>query len=178
MFAKLVQSVEHSKPFDCKSLANVLLDWAQLKQVSMSNMKLQKIVYFCHADVLAATGRPLIDQTFEAWEYGPVIPSLYTEFKIFGAGPITGRATKFNPATCIREVASDCNLGGLEKIVSQSFERYVRYSASALSNLSHSENGPWAAALARFERGSHRGRNIENELIERHHIHAYDRSLH
>lgn len=165
-------------PIDAKSLANLLLDWAISEKIEVSNMKLQKLVYFCHADFLVKTRQPLVRQEFEAWEFGPVIPCLYQEFKNFGAAPITQKATIFNPITCVTEVAETCALGDYEDIVIQSFKIYSRYSAAALSNLSHVENGPWAASLARFERGSHRGRSIETELISKYHFHPFDRSVH
>jgi uncharacterized phage-associated protein len=60
-------------------------------------MKLQKLLFFTHADFLIRTGRPLIKQEFEAWDYGPVIPSLYREFKKFKDQPITSKAKCFDP---------------------------------------------------------------------------------
>ena len=169
---------EEFSAVDAKSLANFLLDMAQVLNILVSNMKLQKLVYFCHADFLVQTGRPLITQNFEAWDHGPVIPCLYQEFKVFGADPILGRAYKFDPIGCTRVIANDCNLGVFEDLVIRSFEVYSRYSASALSSLSHKQNGPWSAALVRFENGTHRGKCIENELIALHHFHPNERSVH
>jgi uncharacterized phage-associated protein len=45
---------------------------------------------------LAINKEPLIDERVEAWNYGPVIPSLYHEFKNFGSGAITLPATDFH----------------------------------------------------------------------------------
>jgi len=169
---------EDFAPIDAKALANLLLAWSNERGIEVSNMKLQKLMYFCHADFLVKTRRLLIRQEFEAWEFGPVIPCLYQEFKEFGRKPITGRATRFDPIKCVTEVAEPCNLGTYEHIVEESFSLYSRHSAATLSNLSHVENGPWAASLARFERGSHRGKLIENELIAKHHFHPFEKSVH
>ena len=166
------------QPVDAKSLANLILDWSDQKEINISHMKLQKIVYFCHADFLVSFETPLILQQFEAWEYGPIIPSLFDEFKLFGATPITGRASRFDPVSCHRECAPPCLLGEFESPVRASFEVYARYTAATLSNMSHMERGPWDAALKRFERGSPKGRSIENDLIAKFHIHPFRQSSH
>lgn len=53
---------------------------------SVSNLQLQKILYISHMYNLGVTeGDPLITDNFEAWDYGPVIPTLYHEVKGFGS---------------------------------------------------------------------------------------------
>lgn len=54
----------------------------------MSNMKLQKMLYYQQGYHLAAFGTPLFDEDIEAWMYGPVVPCVYDHFKKFGAGGI------------------------------------------------------------------------------------------
>jgi len=51
---------------------------------SVSPMKLQKLVYFAHGWRLALYNSPLIDEAIQAWQYGPVIPGIYHEFKHYG----------------------------------------------------------------------------------------------
>ena len=51
-------------------------------------MKIIKLVYIAHGHYLAKNDSPLFTEKVEAWDYGPVIPSLYHEFKIYGAFPI------------------------------------------------------------------------------------------
>lgn len=166
------------EPVDVKSLANLILDWADELGASITPMKLQKLVYYCHADFLVATGAPLIRQEFEAWKYGPVVPSLFQEFKSNGAAPICTRAFRFDPISCSREEAAPCNLGQTEPIVRETFTAYVRHTASVLSNMSHSEEGPWAEALRRFGAGSAQGRSIENHVIARHHKRPIRQTVH
>jgi uncharacterized phage-associated protein len=156
-------------PISTKSFANMILDWADDMGIIITPMKLQKLIYFCHADFLVRTGQPLVDQQFEAWEYGPVIPSIFQEFKSFGAGKITKRAVAFDPLSCQVYQAPIVPLGPDQVAVRQSFDVYSRYTASALSNISHTERGPWAEALRRFHEGSIRGRTIDNCLIAKCH---------
>ncbi len=56
---------------------------------NLTAMQIIKLVYFGYAWYLALQGEKLFDEKIEAWQYGPVIPSLYHEFKKNGSNPIT-----------------------------------------------------------------------------------------
>lgn len=60
----------------------------KLRDWSVSNLELQKILYLAHMYYLGRLGVPLIREEFEAWDYGPVIPELYRHLKGFGADPV------------------------------------------------------------------------------------------
>jgi len=55
---------------------------------SLSNLELQKILYLAHMFHLGRTGEPLVYGNFEAWDYGPVHPTLYHHAKMFGSSPV------------------------------------------------------------------------------------------
>ena len=75
--------------YDGRSIANFVLDFCERNGRTVTNLSLQKIVYFCHVWSLIELGKPLIRHKFEAWEYGPVLPYLYREFKGFDRSPIS-----------------------------------------------------------------------------------------
>ena len=54
----------------------------------MSNLELQKILYIAHMYHLGTGQGRLIDEDFEAWQYGPVAPKLYRHVKRFASKPI------------------------------------------------------------------------------------------
>ena len=55
----------------------------------VTNLKLQKILYLAHMMYMGRNnGEPLINDKFQAWDYGPVVPELYREVKMYGNGPI------------------------------------------------------------------------------------------
>jgi uncharacterized phage-associated protein len=54
----------------------------------ISNLKLQKLVYYAQAFHLAIFNKPLFDENFEAWTHGPVCPELYQQYKNFKSSPI------------------------------------------------------------------------------------------
>ena len=54
----------------------------------ISNLKLQKLVYYAQGVYLAATGKPLFDEDLVAWTHGPVVEDLYHTYKCYGDGAI------------------------------------------------------------------------------------------
>jgi uncharacterized phage-associated protein len=54
----------------------------------ISNLKLQKLVYYAQGFHLALYDEHLFPEHIEAWTHGPVVPSLYHQYKEYGAGPI------------------------------------------------------------------------------------------
>jgi len=51
---------------------------------SISNLKLQKLLFYAQAHYLGLYGEPLFKENIEAWKHGPVINIVYHEFKRYG----------------------------------------------------------------------------------------------
>jgi len=98
----------------------------------VTHMKLQKLVYFCQGYALALYGEPLFPDPIEAWEHGPVCPTLYHVVKGYGPAPITSKINHWGTT-----------LGEREKcLIDMVYGFYCQYSASGLRKLTHRE-GPW-----------------------------------
>lgn len=54
----------------------------------ISNLQLQKILYYIQYEVLKRTGNVAFPDNIEAWQFGPVIPNIYYYFCGFGARKI------------------------------------------------------------------------------------------
>lgn len=52
---------------------------------SISNLQLQKILYYVQYEFLTKYDKPLFDDDFEAWKFGPVIPAVYYNYTGGGA---------------------------------------------------------------------------------------------
>lgn len=131
--------------YSAKSIANGLLLVAQNRGQNISNMKLQKLLYFAHGFWLAHTGQPLIEDTPEAWQYGPVYPEVYHQFKYCGSGPINQPATQLDFDTFEQTpvpVPDNQVMGFLNAV----FETYGSQTAIELSRLSHLPGSPWDQA--------------------------------
>jgi uncharacterized phage-associated protein len=54
----------------------------------ISNLKLQKLLYYAQGFNLALYDEPLFPESIEAWTHGPVVPEVYHEYKDFGSNAI------------------------------------------------------------------------------------------
>ncbi len=77
----------------------------------LSNLELQKLMYLAQMIHMGRyDGRPLFDGSFQAWDFGPVEPSLYHRAKVFGARPVKDifiSAKTFKPNDYRRTVMDD-----------------------------------------------------------------------
>ena len=131
--------------YSAKHVANYFL--AKYGKHGISPLKIQKLVYLAHGWYMAFYDDPLIDDEYaEAWEYGPVFPSLYHEFKHFGRSPITELATEidseFNEATP-RIPREDKKTRGL---LDKTWEVYGNFTGMQLSRICHKPGSPWSDA--------------------------------
>ena len=55
---------------------------------AITPMQLIKLVYIAHGYMLGKHGRPLLDEAVQAWQYGPVVPSVYQAVKSFQSAPV------------------------------------------------------------------------------------------
>ena len=101
----------------------------------ITNLKLQKILYFAQAYYLAKLGRPLFAEKIEAWAYGPVIPEVYRKFKHKGSDPII--------LTEDQSTITDEDKAILKRL----WGTFGGYSASRLVDVVHSHS-PWKKANA------------------------------
>ena len=96
----------------------------------ISNLKLQKLLYFAQGFSFQRLNRPLFNDEIEAWEYGPVINSVYQEFKYFGREPIRQR----NTISLLPEE---------ERLILDVAREYGKYTGNELINITHEKNTPW-----------------------------------
>jgi len=117
-------------------VANELIRVAHETGKSISNMKLQKLLYLAQGIHLAMKNdAPLFEDSIEAWKYGPVVPSVYHKFKIYFSGEI--------PVAHPFSSESDLLSEEQKKLVRRVVELYGGLSAIALSNFTHLQGSPW-----------------------------------
>lgn len=126
-----------------KSIANYFLELAAEKGEKLTPMKLQKLVYYAAGWFAGHTGKPLVDEAPEAWQYGPVFPSIYHEFKRFGASPITSKATQLEPNEFDFGAAVTPADTNVRKFLDNIWESYSKYTGIALSEMTHAQGSPW-----------------------------------
>ncbi len=151
--------------YDAKAVANFFLDLAESTRTSLTPMKLQKLIYFGHAWNLALRKEPLIADAVEAWQYGPVVPSVYHEFKSFGSGAINRRATTFDldDFEFVTPTIPD-NDKMTAELLRHVWSSYGRMSAVQLSNLTHEKDSPWD--VARQGKADQKAVLIDDSMIQ------------
>ena len=98
----------------------------------MTNMKLQKMLYYQQGFHLAYFGTPLFNEDIEAWMYGPIVPVVYDAYECngrMGIVPDPDRSIEFE---------NDEEWRLFLKV----YDIYGQYSAIGLMNMTHGE-APW-----------------------------------
>ena len=137
-----------------RDVARFFIDLAQKRAEHhlddrMTNLRLQKMLYFAQGWSLARNGKPLFEEPIEAWPYGPVVPEVYHEYAWAGAQGLSEK----------NEVSRDWFTDEEYALLLDVAQRYAEYSMSSLVNLSHAQEGPW--------NGKNRSEVIGREEIKR-----------
>ena len=110
-------------------------------------LKIQKLVYYMHGWHLATTGLPVVGEQFEAWPNGPVISSLYHQFKHHKWRPIRDFAKDIEPATGeSKALIVPTSDESFHSILNPVWEKYKGISGRELSAMTHAADTPWSAA--------------------------------
>jgi uncharacterized phage-associated protein len=122
----------------------------------LTPMQLQKLVYISHGWNLGVGEGQLFSESVQAWKYGPVIPSLFHEFKVFGKLPIT----KLSGLSDVEEVGEPGDDGSTVekpfidpwdtdriKLIDWVWLKYGHLSGYQLSELTHEDGTPWSESV-------------------------------
>lgn len=126
------------------NIANNFLELAFKENITISPMKLQKLVYILYKEYLKLTGKSLFSERFEAWQYGPVLPNIYSEFKIYRGTPIKSYSLD-SDGTITKVKFSDGS--NLYNVFYEVWEKYKYKTGYELSDLTHKENGAWDKSI-------------------------------
>lgn len=112
-------------------IANILI--ARHGQESViSNLSLNKLVYYAQVESLRTNGQPLFTDRIEAWKLGPVEPDVYHCFKQYGSNRI---------AKPVSNVIGDSNTN---QIIENMFDKYGHMTAYDLVTMTHLTGSAWS----------------------------------
>jgi uncharacterized phage-associated protein len=134
--------------YDARTVARSIIEQATKKQIEITNLKLQKLLYIAHGTMLAAFNRPLVRSTFSAWKYGPVMESLYHDLKVFGADAIKDSDFYIQGWDLIPAEDKDAN-----QAIDAVLGHFGKRTGAALIEWSHDRNGPWYAVYEDHTKG-------------------------
>lgn len=140
---------------DSRTVANRFLEIARTSGDTLTPMQVLKLVYIAHGWMLGLYGRALIKDQVQAWQYGPVIPTLYNSMKDFRSAPVTGM---------LNAPSGDVLDANEQDLVGQVYSIYGKRSGPALSRLTHAQGTPWHMTYVPGEFGV----VIPTDIIEDH----------
>jgi len=114
-------------------VAQLILALADEEEL-ISNLKLQKLLYYAQGFFLAIHRAPLFPEPIKAWEHGPVVPAVWQEYRDFGANAIPPHGDIDLGAFADREA----------DVVKEVYAVYGQFSAWKLRNMTHDE-APWSS---------------------------------
>ena len=123
------------------AVANYFITKSTITGKPVTLLQRIKLVYLSHAWHLGLTdGTPLLNEPIVAWQYGPVVESVYKDFKAYKSNPINQEATYFLNGKNLPYTLQDASLTTLlDKI----WDIYQDWSGIDLSALTHQANTPW-----------------------------------
>lgn len=125
---------------DAIDIAKFIICLAQDNGDLITNLKLQKLLYYAQAWYLVNfNNQKLFQDDIQAWQYGPVVPSVYSEFSKFGRNPII-----LDDKECDSLDLTDT----IKEYLSDFCENFLRFSATELVGMTHNER-PWKEAKER-----------------------------
>lgn len=151
-----MSKIKSTEAYDVLEVSRHVINYSNRQKYGISNLKLQKILYFIQAYFLMEKDAPCFKERIEAWNFGPVVPESYCEYKQYGSGDIpTVKAyrvyngknlwdfewVKFND-----DVISDSDKELIDAVV----DNFADYYATDLVALTH-EQTPWKAAYVPYQ---------------------------
>lgn len=118
-------------------------------------MHVLKLVYLCHGWMLGIHKKPLINEFVEAWTYGPVVPTVYHQYKKYGGSIVITEGEDHHN-----------DLSDASSLIESIESIYRSCTAFQLSALTHQPNAPWDITRRKYGVGS----VIPNKLIEEHYL--------
>lgn len=124
--------------YTANQIAIYIVNYCNEKGFDITNLRLQKLLYFVQASFFSRYKKPCFSDDFEAWEFGPVVAEIYHKYKFFGS-----RQILFFPFW-IETEGQEINKND-EIVISKVLDYLEPYPTMQLVDISHHQD-PWMKA--------------------------------
>lgn len=124
--------------YNALDIARYIIKHENSADRSVSNLRLQKLLYFVQAQFLVSKHEPCFNGRMEAWNFGPVVPEVYHEYKMFGS-------------TNIPDSLSDSNINLSDQdrtLIDKILDHCAQLSSTTLVSITHNQK-PWKEAYVK-----------------------------
>ena len=163
LFLKIAANISQSKMvIKANQISNYIISLAQNNpEENLTNMKLQKILYYLQGFHLALFNEVLFEEEIEAWKYGPVISKEYYTFKVYGNNSIIVPETNHS-----FDYLSDKQKKFINKVyvffkkvkLDEDYGYFRQFSPVKMMELTHEES-PWLDTYGKSQ-------VIDNEILK------------
>lgn len=126
--------------YNAVEVAEYVIRYCKQHRYFVSNLKLQKILYFIQANFLVELQKSCFCEEIEAWDFGPVIPEVYKAYRMFGNASIP-----YLEKSEIFQSISEKDKKYMDEII----EKCSEYSTSELVAITHRQT-PWMEAYQKY----------------------------
>lgn len=148
------------------AVANYFIGKGQAEGVPITPMKLLKLVYIAHGWHLGLSNQPLIAEDVQAWKFGPVVDSVYQDFKHYGAGDISRQKAVWDNDGEYR--IPSIQDPKLQSFLDSVWNAYKHLNGLQLSDITHQPGTPWYETWVTNDGRRQRGAVIQPDLIRSH----------
>lgn len=119
--------------YSALDIAKYIIDYSNRRDTPVSNLQLQKILYYIQMNFYRRLNKPAFNEDIEAWKYGPVVSSVYNVYCMYGASDICLMYPE------VRKIFS----GRESEIANWVIRACIAVGAWELVEKSHIKDGPW-----------------------------------
>lgn len=153
------------------AVANYAISYAKEKEIPISNLQLQKVLYYLQASFLYEYSQELFEGKFERWDYGPVQLEVYNAYRDCGAMLIempvpkySFESGRFNVSAPEEISSSVLGNGQIMEFLRKALDKLLTYKPWELVNRTH-EQALWADYEEQIK--LHSAPQYDNEEISR-----------
>lgn len=148
------------KAMDC---ADYIVKSAQELGKKITNLQLQKILFVVAAEYRRENKEYPFDkkQKFEVWGYGPVMPEIYQEYKVYGSAPIKSykhRKIKYMPFEITEKEFNEDDIDEkFKKIVTDNLKQLLDLNVFKIVAYTHQQT---------FWKDNNQNRSVKYPIVE------------
>lgn len=116
--------------YTAHEVAKYIINWCHKYNIAITNLKLQKLLYFVQGEYCRKRHERLIKNDFYAWQLGPVVPEVYYEYAMYSSSVLPKQNDTYH-----------FNLDESE-LIEKILLKYAKKSTWDLVDLSHTQD-PW-----------------------------------